>query len=122
MRFRAIALLFVFSVCARAADVTGTWTGWFSDEGCASGRAKGGLYTATNPDCARQCIEKGSPVVLIAEQQKALYVVKGYADAKNDLGYKLEVSGTLDEASNMLTVTSVKHLERVVLSCSRTKH
>ena len=122
MRIRATALLFVASIGANAADLSGTWIGWFSDEGCASGRAHSGVYTATNPDCALQCIEKGSAVVLIAEQQKAIYVVKGYADAKNDLGYKVEVSGTLDEASRTLTVTSVKRLERVVLSCSRTKH
>ena len=30
-----------------------TWTGWFSDLKCASARAAGGLFTATNPECAR---------------------------------------------------------------------
>jgi hypothetical protein len=86
------------------------------------GRASGGVYTATNPDCARQCIEKGVPVVFIAEQQKSIYVVKGYATAKDEIGYKLAVTGSFDEAAKTVTVNSVKRLEPVVPACGRPKH
>lgn len=96
-------------------------TGWFSDKDCASGRANSGVYTATNADCARRCIEKGSPVVFIAETEKAIYVVKDYAAAKGDLGYKIEVAATVDDESQTITVQSVRRLQAVALSCSRVK-
>ena len=70
---------------------------------------------------ARKCIEKGSPVVFIAEQEKAIYVVKDYAAAKDDLGYKIEVTATVDDESKTIAVQSVKRLEAVSLSCSRAK-
>lgn len=122
MRSLWIFALFSSGCCANAGDHTGVWTGWFSDQDCARGRAKGGVYTATNPDCARQCIEKGSAVVFIAEKEKAIYLVQDYAGAKDDLGYKIEITGTLDDAANTVRVREVKRLERVALSCSRTKH
>jgi hypothetical protein len=85
-------------------------TGWFSDEGCATGRVKSGLISPTNPECARKCIDSGKAVVFISEQEKALFKVKDYHAAKDDLGYHIEISGTLDKASGTITVKSVKRL------------
>jgi hypothetical protein len=82
MRSIILLLLPAMSVCARADVVVTTWTGWFSDEACATARANSGVYTATNPDCARKCIEKGGAVVFIAEQEGAIYIVKNYAGSK----------------------------------------
>ena len=56
-----------------------TMTGWFSDLQCASARAQGGTFSATNPDCARKCLEKNSAAAFISEQAKAHYQVKGYS-------------------------------------------
>jgi hypothetical protein len=121
MRSTILVLLLTLGVGGRAGAVVTTWTGWFSDEACARARANSGVYTATNPDCARTCIEKGGAVVFIAEQEKAIYIVKNYAGAKDDLGYKIEVTGTLDDEARLLTVQSVKRLQYVGASCSRAK-
>ncbi len=117
IRSVSIALLLTLNLCAASR----TWTGWFSDEKCARARANSGTYTATNADCARRCIEEGAAVVFIAEQEKALYVVKNYPAAKDDLGYNVEVTGTLDGQTQTLTVQSVKRLEAVGPSCGRPK-
>ena len=58
-------------------------------------------------------------MVFIAEQERSIYIVKNYAGAKDDLGYKIEVTGTLDEESRAITVKSVKRLQPVSASCSR---
>jgi len=121
MRSLSVLVFLAAAVGTHAGSRTATLTGWFSDKGCASGRTNSGVYTATNPDCARRCIEKGSPVVFIAETEKAIYVVKDYAAAKDDLGYKIEVTATVDDEGKTIAVQSVKRLEAVVLSCSRAK-
>jgi hypothetical protein len=98
-----------------------TWTGWFSDSQCATARAKSGVFTPTNPDCARKCIENGSAVVFISEQAQALYTVKGYASAVDDLGYRLEIQASIDNGAKILTVHSAKRLEYKGASCARPK-
>ena len=98
---------------------TYTSTGFFADEGCAKGRANSGAFTQTNPECARKCIEQGSRVVFIDERGKALFFVKGYDAAKEDLGYRVEVTGKLDDDTRMFTVDAVKRIEYVGSSCSR---
>jgi hypothetical protein len=113
----SLAFLLTLNLCAASR----TWTGWFSDEKCARARASSGTYSATNADCARRCIEGGAAVVFIAEQEKALYMVKNYTAAKDDLGYQIEVTGTLDEQTQTLTVQSVKRLQAVGPSCARPK-
>src|SRR5215467_2506982 len=97
-------------------------TGFFADEGCAKGRVASGIYTNNNPECAKQCLEKGSPLVFIDERAKAMYTVKGYQDAAADLGYRLEISGTLDDSAKVLTIDSVKRLEYRGASCSRSQN
>jgi hypothetical protein len=102
------------------ADVkTVAWTGWFSDYDCASGRARGGVFTQTNPECAKICIEKGSAPVFISEQAKAIFTVKGYPSVIDDLGYHLEVHATIDEGAKTITIQEVKRLEYQGASCSR---
>ena len=98
---------------------TVTWTGWFADQRCVAPRAAKGVFTPSNPECARKCIEEGSAVVFLPDQQKALYTVKSYAAAKDDLGWHVEVTATADDEGGTLTVTSVKRLEYVGAACSR---
>ena len=59
--------------------------------------------------------------MFIAELEKAIYQVADYAGSKDDLGYRVEVRGTLDSDSKILVVQSVRRLEPVALSCSRTR-
>ncbi len=98
-----------------------TWTGWFSDAQCANARAAGGIFTATNPDCAKKCIEKGGAAVFISEQAKAIFTVKDYPSVVDQLGFHVEVTAIVDEDAKTISVKDVKHLSRVGLACARPK-
>ena len=100
-------------------EKTVTWTGWFSDFKCASARAASGTFSATNPDCAKSCIEKGAEPVFVSEQAKALFKVKGYSAVIEDLGYHIEVQATVDEAAKTITIRTVKRLAYEGPACSR---
>ena len=92
-----------------AADLI-TTTGWLSDEACATSRAKAGLYTVTNPDCALECIRAGKNTVLIAEKEKAIFVIDNPQTVRDHFAEHLQVTGTLDARSKRLHVTSLKDL------------
>jgi len=96
-----------------------TWTGWFSNLDCAASRAKAGIFTETNPDCAEQSIRKGQPAVFISEQAKAIFLVKDYPSVIDDLGYHLEVQARVSADSKSLTIVSLKRLEYQGMACSR---
>ncbi len=98
-----------------------TWTGWFSDQQCPSARAASDTFTPTNPDCARKCIENGAEPVFISEQAKAIYRIRDYPTAVNDLGWRLELTGTVDESAKTISALSVKRLSPAVLSCTLPK-
>jgi hypothetical protein len=104
---------------AAAADKNVTWTGWFSDYGCASGRVRSGIIAATNPACAKNCIEKGAAPVFISEQAKAMFTVKDYAGVIDDLGYHVEVEARVDEAAKTISIDKVTRHEYQGASCSR---
>jgi hypothetical protein len=117
-----IAMVLLLGSYASAGRRTITSTGFFADQGCVKGRAAHGDFTPNNTECAKQCLAKGSPLVFLDERAKALYTVKGYSDPMGDMGYHLEVTGTLDEDSKILTIDSVKRLEYMPASCSRSPH
>jgi hypothetical protein len=108
------------SAGAPAAEKTVTWTGWFSDLQCASARAAGGVFSSTNPDCARTCIEKGAPPVFISEDAKAVFRVTGYDSAVSDLGYHVSVKANV-ESENTIRILSVTRLEYQGAACGRPK-
>ena len=99
-----------------------TWTGWFSDAGCARGRLSAKTLSGNNPECARQCIEKGADAVFISEQAKDIYRVKDYTAVVENLGYKLEITGRVDDAAKTVSVQTVKRIsEYQGPSCARPK-
>jgi hypothetical protein len=115
-----------FVICIAALTLTSslgaepksvTWTGWFSDSQCALARAAGGTFTATNPDCAKRCIEKGSTPVFISEQAQAVFTVKNYPGVIGDLGFRVEVIADVDEAAKTASIKKVTRLSEVGLSC-----
>lgn len=114
-----LGLIALISVGLAPADKSRTFIGWLSDESCATARATGGVFTPTNPDCAKRCIESGKAVVFISENDKALFKVSDYPKAKDDLGWHLELSGVLDEDTKTLSVQSVKRLEYQGAMCGR---
>ena len=96
-----------------------TSTGWFSDKGCAAPRVARGQIGPNNPDCVKRCLDEGAAPVFISEQAKAMFDVKDYATVKDDAGYRVEVTGIVDEAAKTITVKSVKRLEAVPVTCAR---
>jgi|SRR5579872_1525006 len=119
------ALAFVFAMLVplpgMAASQAVTWTGWFADEACAKGRVASGVISFTNPDCAEKCIKNGSAPVFISEQAKAMYKVVDYSGVVENLGWKLEITGTVNDDAKTVSVTSVKKLSEVVSKCYRPK-
>jgi hypothetical protein len=114
-----IVLAVWLTASAHAGEHTVTWTGWFSDAHCAASRAAGGLFTATNPDCSKRCIDQGAAPVFLSEQAKAIFQVKGYAQLVDDLGYHVEVQGVLDEAGHSITIQKVTRLGWDGAACAR---
>lgn len=98
---------------------TTTSTGWFSDKGCAAPKVARGQIGPNNPDCVKRCLDEGAVPVFISEQAKAMFDVKDYATVKDDVGYRVEVTGIVDEDAKTITVKSVKRLEAVPVTCAR---
>lgn len=94
-----------------------TIRGWLADEDCARGRANSGVYTATNPDCARECVAKGARIVLIVPEQKQILVIANPETAKSNVGNYVEVLGSVDPKAKMLRVDSLKMLEEGHAQC-----
>ena len=109
----------LLATASGAQDKAPTFTGWFSDEGCATARVAEGLIGPTNPDCAKKCLESGKAAVFISEKEKAMFKVAGYTHVKEDLGWHVEITAKLDEGSKTLSVHSVKRLEYVGAMCGR---
>lgn len=117
----ALVISFALADFSSAAEKSVTWTGWFSDLKCAAARALSGTFTATNPDCARKCIEEGAAPVFISEQAKAIFQVKGSASVIDDLGYHVEVRATVDDAGKTITIQKVERLGYDGAACARPK-
>jgi hypothetical protein len=79
-----------------------SYTGWVSDAMCAKNPAK--VSSADHADCAKKCIEGGSPAVLVVDGK--VYQVSNPDALKDYAGKKITVDATLDNGT--LTVKSVK--------------
>jgi hypothetical protein len=79
-----------------------SYTGWVSDAMCAKNPAK--VSSADHADCAKKCIEGGSPAVLVVDGK--VYQVSNPDTLKEYAGKKITVDATLDNGT--LTVKSVK--------------
>ncbi len=93
--------------------------GWLSDEGCARGRAQSGTFTATNPDCAKECVGKGKKIVLIDPDRKMIFVIVNQDLAKKNIGDYVEIAGHMDLQAKTVRVDSLKMLERGTATCDR---
>lgn len=91
--------------------------GWLSDEGCAGGRASGGLYTGTNPDCAKKCVRDGKKIVLVDPEGKRLLVIANQDAATERVGDYVEISGDLDGQAKTLRIDSIKLIEKGRAMC-----
>ncbi len=120
--FRAVLLLFAVAlvpvVASRNVRAGGaTIKGWISDEGCARGRANGGTFTGTNPDCAKKCIAQGAKMVLIVPDQRVLLTVANPEAAKANIGDFVEVTGSVEARTKTLHIDSLKMLTKGAAMC-----
>jgi hypothetical protein len=67
----------------------------------------------------KRCLDDGEVSVFVSEEAKALFEVKDYPMVRDDVGYRVEVTGIMDETTKTITVTSVKRLEAVPIMCGR---
>ena len=112
-------LLLAAGWCTGASESSVIWTGWFSDMKCAPGRVKSGYISSTNPECSKRCIEGGAAPAFISEQAQAVFTVKGFPGAVEELGFHVEVEGLVDNSARTFTVLKVKQLEREGAACGR---
>jgi len=96
-----------------------TINGWVSDAECATGRAKDGIFTGTNPDCAKRCVGEGKKIVLVSEEKKALFQIENPELLKPEVGNLVSVTGTVSNDS--IHVDSVKQVEVGHAMCARPK-
>lgn len=99
-KFAAVAVLAL--TFASASAFAETFTGWVSDAMCAKNPAK--VSNANHADCAKKCIEAGSPPVLVVDGK--VYPISNPDTLKNYAGQKITVDATLEKGE--LTVRSVK--------------
>ena len=100
----AFALLASFAFVAAAAAEDMTYTGWVADEACAKDFAKAG--NEEHVGCATGCLSGGGGVALASPDGFHLLDITNEA-ALEHLGMEVTVMGTLDEATNTITVTSI---------------
>lgn len=112
----AIVLLLPFASQTASAASTKI-KGWISDEGCARGRASSGLFTGTNPECAKKCIASGAKMVLIVTDQRLLLTVANPGAAKANIGDFVEINGTVEAKTKTLHIDSLKLLTKGLAMC-----
>ena len=91
-----------FVVAGTTEDMT--FTGWVADEACAKDFAKAG--NLAHKGCATGCLNGGDSVALASPDGFHLLDITNEA-ALEHLGMEVTVMGTLDEATNTITVTSI---------------
>ena len=91
--------------------------GWLSDEQCAKGRAQSGVFTGTNPDCAKQCVKSGKQIVLVDPEGKRVLILADQGIGKNNIGDYVEITGKIDEKTMTIHADSLKFLEKGAAMC-----
>ena len=125
MRLYSAALLAVMAGPTLEASSTSsspvTMTGWFSDERCATRSVKAGYISPNNPQCVTRCLSQGATPVFISEQAKALFVVIGHPTVKDDVGWHVQITGTVGPTGKSIEVSAVKRMAFVGASCALRK-
>jgi hypothetical protein len=114
-------LMLLACALALAATETKTLRGWVSDESCARGRAAGGVFTGTNPECAKRCVQEGKKIVFIDPESRRVLDISNQDAARDNIGDEVEVLVSLDSGTNVLHINSLKLISRGVAECERRK-
>lgn len=116
--FIAAGLLSCGIVFAKGnSDTKTVLRGWLSDEQCARGRAEEGTFTATNLECAKECVAAGKKIVLVDPENKRVLTIENQDVARKNVGDYVEIAGAIDPATNLLHVDSLKFLDKNRAMC-----
>lgn len=80
------------------------WVGWITDEHCGAKGASEG-----HKSCALKCAGDGAALVLYNTADEKLYKLSDQKAAKEHVGHKVKVTGTVEEST--ITVTSIEKAE-----------
>jgi len=105
--FVGLALLVCAGISlAMPAGKTGSWSGVVVDNLC--GAKDAAKSSADAGACAKKCVEgMGAKYALYDSASKKVYVLDPQDKAAEHAGHKVNVKGTLDEATETITVTSI---------------
>ena len=91
--------------------------GWISDEGCARSRAAAGIFSGTNPKCAKECVANGKKIVLIVSDLHEVLEIANQNIARKNVGDYVEVEGNLATSSPVLEVISLRLISQGKVMC-----
>lgn len=97
-----VAAAFLAAPAFAADPVKGEWTGWITDTHCGANGANRD-HTAA---CVEKCMKGGSKAQLFVESEKKSYALDDFAKVKPLVGKKVTVKGSLDAATQTITVDS----------------
>jgi hypothetical protein len=106
----------------QAATETKTLRGWLSDEACARGRARGGVYSGTNPECAKKCVAAGKKIVFVDPNARVVLDISNQDAAQDHIGDEVAVTGLVEAGTNVLHINSLQLVARGVAMCGRPAH
>lgn len=96
--------IFAALLCALLAPAfafAGEWTGWITDDQCASKGAK-----AEHADCAKKCHENGAKLVFYNTGDEKVYTLDNQELAAKNIGHEVTVKG--DVEGNGIKVSSIE--------------
>jgi hypothetical protein len=97
---------FAFQGAAKpAATAAATaWTGYITDTHC----GKNGATKDHTAACVQKCMKGGSKAQLFNEADSKLYDLDSFDKVKDLVGKKVTIKGTIDTATNTITVQSAE--------------
>lgn len=105
----SVLLLTVITVALSAADSSAAkakWIkGWVSDSKCGVKGAAAG-----HEACGKKCLAAGEHVVFVSEHDKKVYKVDNEDALKDQIGHRMAVRGTVDQASDTIHVEKANRL------------
>jgi hypothetical protein len=116
-----LTVILLACALAQAATEAKTLHGWLSAEACARARASGGVFTGTNPECAKRCVEEGKKIVFIDPDSRRVLDISNQDAACGSIGDEVEVAGSVDSGTKVLHIDSLKLISRGVAECERPK-
>lgn len=105
----SVLLLMIIAAGLSAADSStakAKWIkGWVSDSKCGVKGAGPG-----HEACGKKCLAAGEHVVFVSEHDKKVYKVDNEDALKDQIGHRMAVRGTVDQASDTIHVEKANRL------------